>query len=62
MDGAAGQTGDTTMNDEEKWQKVEDAWVVIAHAFPEGSNAVSDKALYELYFLIQDMKEMEETQ
>ena len=45
------------MNDAEKWQKVEDAWAVIAHAFPEGTNDASDNALYTLYFLIQDMIE-----
>ncbi len=57
MVGAAGQIGDTTMNDEEKWQKAEDAWAVIAHAFPVGTNDVAEDALYTLYFLIQDMIE-----
>ncbi len=45
------------MNDEEKWQKAEDAWAVIAHAFPVGTNDVAEDALYTLYFLIQDMIE-----
>ncbi len=58
MVGAAGQIGDTTMNDEEKWQKAEDAWAVIAHALQVGRNDVAEEdALYTLYFLIQDMIE-----
>ncbi len=42
---------------DEKVEKLLDYWSQIAQAFPEGSNEVTDQALYDLFFEIYNLKE-----